>query len=424
MGKATRDRPEVSPHGFGSELLHGWRPLTAATIGIGIGVASLPFYTFGLFIPELEAEFGWSRSQLSSVLLLGSVINILLAPLIGTVVDRYGVRIPSTVSLVALGGIFLLLASVGQPFTAFLLLSSLMYVLAAASSPVSFTRAVNERFDRARGVALGIALAGAGLVAFLAPQVLGAQIAADWRGSYRILAVVVFVGAVVVGVLMPRSRALARPAARAGTSEKAPAAPRLAPLLRTPLFGRLALTFFVLALALGGMPVHLVPMLRDAGVSPASAAGTASLVGVSLIVGRLVVGLLVDRFFAPRIAAAVLGVAAIGFLALLFGGPALAPVAAIGLGLSLGGEVDVMGYLTARYYDLAYYGRLFGVLYAIFVLGVGTSPLLISWLRGATGDYDAALIASTGLLVVAAALLITSPRFPARSEAEPEATQS
>ncbi|MFD1149662.1 MFS transporter [Saccharothrix hoggarensis] len=415
MGKATTDRPDVAPRGPGSELLHGWRPLTAATVGIGLGVASLPFYTFGLFIPELEAEFGWSRSQLSSVLLIGSVINVLLAPLIGTLVDRYGVRIPSTVSLVALGGIFLLLSAVGQPFTAFLLVSSLMYVLAAASSPVSFTRAVNERFDRARGVALGIALAGAGLVAFLAPQILGAQIAEDWRGSYRVLAVVVFVGAVVVGVLMPRSRALARPASRTGAT----AALRLGPLLRTPLFARLAVTFFVLALALGGMPVHLVPLLRDAGVSPASAAGTASLVGVSLIVGRLVVGLLVDRFFAPRIAAAVLGVAAIGFLALLFGGPGLAAVAAVGLGLSLGGEVDVMGYLTARYYDLAYYGRLFGVLYAIFVVGVGTSPLLISWLRGATGGYDVALIASTALLVVAGALLMTLPRFPAKAADEP-----
>ncbi|NUT49936.1 MAG: MFS transporter [Saccharothrix sp.] len=420
MGKATQDRLGVAPRGFGAELLHGWRPLTAATVGIGLGVASLPFYTFGLFIPELEAEFGWSRSQLSSVLLIGSVINVLLAPLIGTVVDRYGVRIPSTVSLVALGGIFLLLAAVGQPFTAFLLLSSLMYVLAAASSPVSFTRAVNERFDRARGIALGIALAGAGLVAFLAPQILGAQIAEDWRGSYRVLAVVALVGAVVVGVLMPRSRVLARPAARTGTS----AAPRLGPLLRTPLFARLAVTFFVLALALGGMPVHLVPLLRDAGVSPASAAGTASLVGISLIVGRLVVGLLVDRFFAPRIAAAVLGVAAIGFLALLFGGPGVAAVAAIGLGLSLGGEVDVMGYLTARYYDLTYYGRLFGVLYAIFVLGVGTSPLLISWLRSATGGYDVALIASTALLVVAAALLVTSPRFPAKTPVEDDVPSS
>lgn len=421
MGEAVdgrRGHDQVVRHGQWSELLRGWRPLTAATVGIGLGVASLPFYTFGLFIPELEAEFGWSRSQLSSVLLVGSVINILLAPLVGAVVDRHDVRIPATLSLVALGGIFMLLAVVGQPFTNFLLLSSLMYVLAAASSPVSFTRAVNERFDRARGIGLGIALAGAGLVAFLAPQVLGAQIAEDWRGAYRVLGIAVFAGAVVVGVLMPRSRGLARPAAR----DKASAAPRIGPMLRTALFARLAAAFLVLALALGGMTVHLVSLLRDAGVPAASAAGTASIVGVALIVGRLVVGLLVDRFFAPKVAAAVLAVAAAGFLALLFGGPGLAVVAAIGLGVSLGGEVDVMGYLIARYYDLACYGRLFGLLYAIFVVGAGASPLLIAWLRSATGDYDIALVASTGLLAVAAVLLMTAPRFPARTAAGQGAT--
>lgn len=401
-----------SRRGAGSEFLHGWRPLTAATIGIGVGVASLPFYTFGLFIPELEAEFGWSRSSLSSTLLIGSLINVLLTPLVGAIIDRYGVRVPSVVSLIALGGSFLLLAEVGPSFSNFLLLMVAMYVLALASSPVSFTRAVNERFDRARGVALGIALAGAGLVAFFAPQVLGTQIAENWRGGYRTLGIVVLVGAVVVGVLMPNSRRLAHPAAR----QEEAAAPKILPLLRTTLFARLAAIFFLLALAIGGLTVHLVPMQRDAGVPAATAASTAGLVGIALIVGRLVVGLLVDRFFAPKIAAAVLVVTAAGLLALLFGGPGLAVAAAIGLGVALGGEVDVMGYLIARYYDLAGYGRLFGVLYAIFVVGTGLSPLLISWLRGATGGYDVVLVLSVGLLAVAGALLMTAPRFPAKPE--------
>lgn len=418
MGETIGSRP-----GAGAELLRGWRPLSAATIGIGLGVASLPFYTFGLFIPELEAEFGWSRSGLSSVLLLGSLINIVLSPLMGAVVDRLGVRIPGTLALVALAAIFGVLSTVGQPFAYFLALTALMYVLAAASSPVSFTRAINEWFDRSRGIALGIGLAGAGLVAFLAPLILGTVIAEDWRGAYRILALVVIVGAVLVGVLMPRSRGLARAAARgtpAGPAAPAPVpGPRIAPLLRTALFARLAAAFFVLALALGGMTVHLVPLLRDADVSAASAAGTASVVGIALIVGRLVVGLLVDRFFAPWVAAGVLAVAAVGFLALLLGGPALAVVAAVGLGVSLGGEVDVMGYLVARYYDLAGYGRLFGLLYAIFVVGTGLSPLLISFVRDATGGYDVALVASVVLLAVAATLLVTAPRFPVRAPAEP-----
>ncbi|WP_103341305.1 MFS transporter [Amycolatopsis sp. CA-126428] len=406
MVKAAGTRPSV-----GAEFLQGWRPLTAATVGIGVGVASLPFYTFGLFIPELEAEFGWSRSSLSSILLVGSLINVLLTPLVGAIIDRYGVRVPSVVSLLALGASFLLLARTGPSFSNFLLLMVAMYVLALASSPVSFTRAVNERFDRARGVALGIALAGAGLVAFFAPQVLGGQIAENWRAGYRTLGIVVLVGAVVVGVLMPNSRRLASPAAR-----REAAAPKILPLLRTTLFARLAVIFFLLALAIGGLTVHLVPMQRDAGVPATTAASTAGLVGIALIVGRLVVGLLVDRFFAPKIAAGVLVVTAAGLLALLFGGPGLAVAAALGLGVALGGEVDVMGYLIARYYDLAGYGRLFGVLYAIFVVGTGLSPLLISWLRAATGGYDVVLIVSVGLLAAASALLMTAPRFPASSE--------
>jgi MFS family permease len=128
------------------------------------------------------------------------------------------------------------------------------------------------------------------------------------------------------------------------------------------------------------------------------------------------VGLLVDRFFAPRIASAVLLFAAAAFVALAFAGTALAPVAAIGIGLALGAEVDVIGYLTSRYYGLVHYSGMFGVFYAVFTLGLGASPLLIAWLRAATGSYLVALVVSAGLLVGASALLLTSPRFPATVE--------
>jgi MFS family permease len=406
------DRTGPATLGTAGEIRRGRRALTAATVGIGTGVAVLPFYTNGLFIPELEAEFGWSRSQLSSLQLVGSTIIVLTAPLVGAVIDRYGVRIPSTLSLLALGAAYFLLAASGPSFTGYLLVFALMFLLAAASTPVSFTRAVNERFDRARGLALGVALGGAGLVAFLVPQLLGARIAEDWRSAYQILGTAVLTGAVLVLVLMPRT-APTRSTERART-----AVPGIAPVLRTALFARLAAAFLTLALAVGGLTLHLVPMLRDAGVAPASAAGTAGLVGIAVIVGRVSVGLLVDRFFAPRVAAAVLTVAAAGYLALLLGGPGLAAAAALGVGLALGAEVDLIGYLTARYYGMARYGRLFGVFYAVFTLGVGASPLLMAWLRSATGGYGAALLAAVGLLAVAGALLATAPRFPSPGREE------
>ncbi|MFC5140470.1 MFS transporter [Actinomycetospora rhizophila] len=401
--------PAPSPGPVG-ELRRHWAALTAATVGIGTGVAVMPFYTNGLFIPALEAEFGWSRSQLSSLALVGAVITILTSPLVGVIVDRFGVRLPGVISLVVLAGAYFLLSASGPSFAGYLAVWIGMYVLAAASTAVSFTRTVNERFDRARGLALGIALGGAGLVAFAVPQILGGQIAEDWRGGYRILGVAILVGALLVLVLMPRHRAVT---AATGPRETF----RIALLLRTPLFARLAVAFLAISVAVGGLTVHLVPLLRDAGVAASSAAATAGLVGIAVIVGRVISGLLVDRFFAPRVMVGVLLVAALGYVALVVGGPTFAGAAAVGVGLALGAEVDVVGYLVARYYGMAAYSRMFGVFYAVFTLGVGASPLLMAALRAATGSYTAPLLGAVALLAVAVVLLFTAPRFPSTTPA-------
>ncbi|GAA4889562.1 MFS transporter [Actinomycetospora straminea] len=407
--------PAPSPGPLG-ELRRHWAALTAATVGIGTGVAVMPFYTNGLFIPALEAEFGWSRAQLSSLALVGAVITILTSPLVGVIVDRWGVRLPGVVSLGVLGGAYFLLSASGPSFAGYLAVWVGMYVLAAASTAVSFTRTVNERFDRARGLALGIALGGAGLVAFVVPQVLGGQIAEDWRGGYRVLGTAILVGALLVLLLMPRHRAPAASSPATSSPAARSQRARIGPLLRTPLFARLAVAFLAISLAVGGLTVHLVPLLRDAGVAPASAAATAGFVGIAVIVGRVVSGLLVDRFFAPRVMVGVLTVAALGYVALVVGGPSFATAAAVGVGLALGAEVDVVGYLVARYYGMAAYSRVFGVFYAVFTLGVGASPLLMAFLRASTGSYTAPLLGAIGLLVLAAGLLLTAPRFPATTD--------
>ncbi|GAA1403380.1 MFS transporter [Pseudonocardia kongjuensis] len=406
--------------GTGAEFRRNWAALVACTVGLGLGVGALPFYTNGLFVPELEAEFGWSRTQLSSLQLVGSLALIVTAPVVGALVDRIGVRIPATISLVVLALAYFLLSASGPVFVLYLVVWASMYLFASGSTVVSFTRTVNEKFDRGRGLALGIALAGTGLVAFLVPMLLGAQIAEDWRGAYRILGIAVLIGAVLVLLMLPRHSA---GTGRAATAVVAPRQPVLE-LLRTGLFLRLTLAFMAISLAVGGLTVHLVPMLRDAGVAPTSAAAIAGAVGVSVVVGRIVVGILIDRFFAPRVAVLVLGLAAAGYVLLLVGGAPLALAAAIGVGFALGAEVDLMGYLTARYYGLERYGRVFGVLYAVFVLGVGASPLLMSWQRDLTGGYTVPLIVSVVLLGVGAAFMLALPRFPVAAPAPAPATEA
>ncbi|WP_345426947.1 hypothetical protein [Pseudonocardia xishanensis] len=111
-----------------------------------------------------------------------------------------------------------------------------MVALASPSTPVSLTRAVNERFDKARGIALGISNTFAGIVVYLVPAILGTTLATDWRTGYWWIGGVIMPCAVIVFVLMPRFHG--KPASV--TSHSATPRTSILPLLRRPLFARLS----------------------------------------------------------------------------------------------------------------------------------------------------------------------------------------
>jgi predicted MFS family arabinose efflux permease len=182
---------------------------------------------------------------------------------------------------------------------------------------------------------------------------------------------------------------------------------------RSRTFWLLMAAFFLLALGCSGLIVHLVPLLTDAGVSGAKAASIASLSGLSVVGGRLLVGYLVDRFPAIYVAAIGLGFSAAGCLSLACFGVGAAPAAAIAIGFAIGAEVDLIGFLTAAYFGLRAYGRLYGWQYGAFVLGTGLGPLWVAAVYDHTGSYQIALYGVAALLLAAAALFLACPHYAA-----------
>jgi cyanate permease len=173
------------------------------------------------------------------------------------------------------------------------------------------------------------------------------------------------------------------------------------------------LAFGTMALAFAGLLTHFVPMLREAGLDAPTAGTLAGLIGGSVIVSRLVVGWLADRLEAPRIAAACCALCALGCLALAWQGAAFAWFGAIALGTAMGAEADLIGYLTARYFGMASYGRLYAVQYASFMLMGGISPLWIGALADATDGYATPLVATALGLGLAIVLFLRLPRVHA-----------
>ncbi|MBJ7438990.1 MAG: MFS transporter [Sphingopyxis sp.] len=378
----------------------------------------MPFYTTGVFVGSLQTDFGWTRSQLSAASLASTFMVVLCAPIAGLAIDRWGVRRPVAFSMIALALGLATLAAMSGSFIQYLLIQSLMFAFAVASTPISFSRAVNEHFDVARGLALGLTLSGTGLAAFLAPPAVAAIIAEQgWRAAYLQMAGLVLLAMpVVVYLLGHSSKRPTAPAALAAikTGEE-PERLTYGAMLADPRFQRLLAIFFFLALGVSGFVLHLIPLLSDAGMSATDAAGIQANLGLAVIVGRLAVGAAVDHFFAPRVAALSLSLTIAGIAALAIFGPSVAPAAAFAIGFALGAEVDLIGYLTVRYFGLGDYGRRYGVLYGAFVLGTGFSPLLISTIAGRFGGYDPALWTCAGCVTIAVVFLATAPRFAALS---------
>lgn len=398
----------------GHEFRRGWRILLASTIGVAMGVSALPFYTAGVFVVPLEAAFGWTRAEISWGALVSTLTVAVASPFVGAAVDRFGVRGPGFASLLMLGVGFMLLATMQGALAAFIGIQIAMALLGAASTPLSFTRAINAWFDHAKGLALGLTLAGMGLTAAFAPRLIFGVIENEsWRTGYVVLGAAAILSAPLVWWLLGRQGdAMPRPSF-VGKNTSSRATP-----FRNPVFWRLAIAFALLSAAVAGFVLHFVPMLTDAGVSPARAAAIQGLLGFAVLGGRVVTGALIDRFFAPRVAALLITLSAAGVAVLALGDIGLAPVAAIALGFALGAEVDLIGYLTARYFGMAAYGRIYGVLYAAFIAGAGTSPVVIATIASTGGGYAAALWTSAATLLVVAVLLGTAPAFPKSESAK------
>lgn len=379
-----------------------------AFVGITVSVSSLVFYSFGLFFEPLQSQFGWTRGQISGALLYMTIGMVLSAPLLGWLMDRYGARTLALVSIPMLALVFFGLSKAGGSLPVFYALFFAAGALGSGTTPIVYTRIINAEFTASRGLALGIALAGSGVAAFLLPPLLVRAIGAwGWASGYLVLAVAAMLALPLAALgLSTKKGTSTNTQPRAGTAGMSTRA-----AVRTSTFWITAVTFVAVAAAISGLIVHLVPMLKGAGLDTQKSAQIASLVGVGVLMGRIAIGWFVDRFFAPRVASIVFLVAVAGCVLLNLGTPASTPIAAIIIGIALGAEVDLLAYLTSRYFGLKNYGVLYGIMYSLFGIGSALGPALMGYLFDSWGSYHTALWTTTALLFCSAIGMLTLPAF-------------
>ena len=160
---SNKQSQKMNDDSKGGEFSRHWLLVLVCAVGIGVGVSALPFYTQGIFIEAWIADFGWTRAQASLGILGSTVALAAVLPFIGLIVDRYGLVKPVMISLLGLSVAYVLMGMFVQSIATFIALAMLQAVLGSASSPLAYTRAINTVFNKQRGLALGIALSGAGV---------------------------------------------------------------------------------------------------------------------------------------------------------------------------------------------------------------------------------------------------------------------
>ncbi len=397
-----------------SEFGAGWKVLIAALLGVACGASPLPFNTLGFAIGPIHDEFGWSFAQISLSVTIFGVVASLLAPVFGWMADRYGVR---AVALWATFGFALTFAALGATpasLYGFYALWFLVGLIGIGSTPVSWSRAVNLWFFKNRGLALGIMLVGTSLAAMIVPRLAVWSIGEfGWRGMYPTVALLPLLIALPVAFFWFRE-----PRAGEGPPEIAAgggtAGLSLKDAMRTRQFWILWVSIALVAIAYGGAHLHMPEIIKQHGMTAEQGAGVMGMIGIALLAGRIITGFLLDRFWAPLVCLPVLSIPAIACYLLIgtSSDTTMIYLAAFMLGFAAGAESDLIAYLASRYFGMAHYGKIYGMLYMPFGMCSAFSPVLYGRVRDVTGSYDAMLSAAAVLFVMGAALLLTMGRYP------------
>jgi predicted MFS family arabinose efflux permease len=400
---------------------------------VGFSFFSVMIATTGLFMEPVTEAFDWSRTLYSSGVSIATFTTAILSPFFGALIDRLGSR------RLALPGVLLTTASmmafgfVSGVAWQWMLLWLVFGLVSVSIKSTIWTAAVLGVFDRSKGLALGLTMAGTALSQVLVPPV-GNWLIGEfgWRAAY------VWLGLGWGGLTFLLTLLFFFDVHDVAAGKRAKDRPQQAVPVKVDLPGltvreavrdwalwRVGLSNFVIMVLTMGLMMHLIPILTEAGISRTSAALLSSLGGIAGIVGKLLTGVLLDRFRPNWIGGLTLGAAAITFALLMEGirSPALIVFALIVNGYAAGTKTQITGFLTASYGGMKSFGAVYGTMAALMAAASGVGPLLAGAIYDTYGGYEPFLLAGAVGCALGGFVIMTLPRYPEweRKENKPEA---
>ena len=388
----------------------GWWIVAVAAVAMSTGPGQFAFGAIALFIKPLGAEFGWDRAEVSLAATYFTIALAFSIPIIGQLADRFGSRRVLLPSILVFAALLAMPAFFVDTLWKLFLIYILMGCLGAGANGLPYLRTIATWFDSRRGLAIGIAMGGSGMgFAYVPPMVQYVIGEYGWRAGYLCLAVFTVIVTLPLVYFFLRDA----PARRDRADERVvKSSLKLLPLLKLRLIWHLFLIFCLLSFGLYGVLAHLAPMMSDRGMTAADAALVQATLGIAIVVSRIFIGYLIDRFDATRVAFTCFLISA-GGVGVLGAGAVDMPayLAALCIGLSMGAEIDMLAYLTSRYFGVDNFGRIYGILFASFLIGTSLGPYAFGLAYETYGSYREVLISAVIVIIISAVATLLLPAY-------------
>jgi predicted MFS family arabinose efflux permease len=404
---------------------NNWKIILSCFIGSGVSISPAFLIPIGLYMKPMSAELGLSRSQLSLGVSVIALVAVFLTPVAGVLIDRFGTRPLAWIGAVAMPIGLSSFSRLPPSYPYYLLLAGYMGIVATAGSPMTYVAVLPQWINFRLGRAIAFSMVGLGVAQMVNSAATSHFISSlGWRSAWIISALVIgAIGIANCAFLFKdnpdylRARRDSRPSPMIdGLS--------FADSMRQPVFWLLGVAAMLVCVVAAGISTHSAAIITDRGATTALATGAVMLLGLGSLTGRLFTGLLLDRISFGVVGGIAFAIQGVGGI-LLWSGSAgtLALIAMFVVGLATGAELDVIPFALRRTFGMRAYGKLFGIIFALYQLGpVFGAPLMgVSFDR--TGSYGPTLIIFAGLSFIAAVLTFCAGKMRVNTAREAPLTE-
>ncbi len=400
-------------------LFYGWYVLAASFVILFLNAGGR--LIVGVMVKPMAADFGWSRSAISSAIFLNMAVYAVSIVITGRLYDRYGPKWIIAGSTLLFSAGYALMATMDS-LREFLLYFGVLNAAGLGGTTVPlFGSLIGNWFERRRGLAVSLAFAGNCLGQFLLIPVFSDMIViSGWRSTSFWIAVISLVVnlALVFGVIRgdPEKFGLQpyggrdRQGPTAGAqplpiSPSRPAGRRdltLSEAMRTRSLWLFTLAMFVCGSADSLITTHLVPMVTDYGLSTAVAANMLAWLGLLALPGILLAGPAAD-VIGNKIPIAITFALRVVLLVMLlrFKGSIPFWIFSLGFGFTLLVTAPLTPTLVGALYGVTHIGFISGFIVTVHMMGGGLWAYLGGVVFDSTGDYDLSFAVSAGMAALA-----------------------